>query len=133
MSFDHDAAGERGVQRQQFVDGLLTEMFVAADGFGDGITNEALAEFHICLTTFLMRGPIKPMLFPDARYAFVTHSAMKEVIDRTKSFTQDEPEYRYILLTLSQKLLASATVKIVSDFCRWESDKFQERYSTKSA
>jgi|GEM_PF-6237815 len=129
MSFDHDAAGERGVARQKVIDGLYHQLYGAAEDFyEDNTVDPVLAEFHIVLITYLMSGGAKPALFP-AKYRNEVFAALDDVRDRVRCFALDDAEYRMMLLTLSQKLYASATSKIISAFAMWESEHFQERAS----
>ncbi len=128
MSFDHDAAGERGVARQKVVDGLYHQLYSRAEELCDDTVDALFAEFHIVLLTYLMSSSAKPALFPD-KFRNEVFGALDEVRDRVRCFAVDDAEYRYTLLMLSQKLYASATSKISNAFCMWESEHFQERKS----
>lgn len=128
MSFDHDAAGERGVERQKCIDGLYDHLYWVAEQLDEDAVDAFLAEFHVLLLTYLMSGSAKPALFP-GKYRNEIFDALDHVRSRAAEFGLDMKEYRYILLVLSQKVLASATSKVVNTFCMWEMEKFQERAS----
>lgn len=128
MSFDHDAAGERGVERQKTIDGMYHHLYGAAEELCDDTVDAILAEFHIVLLTYFVSGGAKPALFPGT-FRNDIFEALDYVRDRVRCFALDDAEYRMMLLTLSQKLYASATSKIISAFAMWESEHFQERAS----
>lgn len=130
--FDHDAAGRRGVDRQEFlrrIERLLNEKVDAQTEAhaGKATQEQYLAEMHIALLTLLLAEDHEPRAAFFRQVGEGVREAAGRAADEIERFARDEAESRMMLLTLAQTFLGYATQSIPAEFSRWESKTFRER------
>lgn len=122
--FDHDAAMQRGAERQEVVEAALREAYDFVDRQQTVGDNEALIRLSVAVLMGILerqnKRPIDPAL--DAALKRKAEEFLGLLAGKSKS----EFESDAMALALAKKLLDSGTGKILTDMGIWESQTFRE-------